>query len=389
MNEIRKCSLAGVSFAFDREAYTRLNTYIESLRKAYSSDPGCNEIIADIEGRIAELLLSAQHSENQVIGTPIIENIILQLGSVEDLTEGNGEKETKEASIPRRLYRDMENAKFGGVCAGIAKYLRTDTSIVRILVFVPMILSIALPSWHGIDSVFGHIFGVIILGYIIMWFAVPEARTVRQKLEMNGEDITASKIASQERLTKEEQAKQSVAGAVSTLGRVLIILMKVFMGLLLFPLAVIFMALVAVIIACLSGSDLNFYLFGTPLTDINQLLGSPLPTVLGILIVLVPVCVLIYLFITLILSRRPKGWILSTTFILWLLLLAGLIFTGIKYANFSDVDEVERIMKKSTEQINSRVHGAVDSLNGEETEPMDSLEYQKLLYEQNAKSIDI
>ena len=59
MNEIKKCSLAGISFTLETDAYAALNEYIASLQTAYRDDPDGEEIIADIEARIAELILSA------------------------------------------------------------------------------------------------------------------------------------------------------------------------------------------------------------------------------------------------------------------------------------------------------------------------------------------
>ena len=53
MNEIKKCSIAGVSFTLERNAYDTLSEYIQSLHKTYKDDPDGEEIIADIEARIA------------------------------------------------------------------------------------------------------------------------------------------------------------------------------------------------------------------------------------------------------------------------------------------------------------------------------------------------
>ena len=118
MNEIKKCSIAGVSFTLENDAYDVLSTYIESLKKTYSDDPDGEEIIADIEARIAELILSAQSPES-IICRPLIDNIVKQLGSASQIDEEHGEQtrhaETTDQNgnprIPRRLYRDMENGK--------------------------------------------------------------------------------------------------------------------------------------------------------------------------------------------------------------------------------------------------------------------------------------
>ena len=123
MNEIKKCSLSGVGFTFEKVAYNRLNDYLNSLKEAYKNSADCDEILADIEARIAELILSAQSDAQNVVCLPLIENIISQLGSPEDISgEETAPKAESQARIPRRLYRDMENSKLGGVCAGLAKY---------------------------------------------------------------------------------------------------------------------------------------------------------------------------------------------------------------------------------------------------------------------------
>ena len=60
MNEVKKCSISGVAFTLDIDAYEELECYLESLRQAYKNSPDGTEIVADIEARIAELILSAQ-----------------------------------------------------------------------------------------------------------------------------------------------------------------------------------------------------------------------------------------------------------------------------------------------------------------------------------------
>ena len=116
MNEIKKCSLSGIGFTLEKVAYNRLNDYLNSLKEAYKNSADCEEIMADIEARIAELILSVQSDTQCVVTLPIVENIIAQLGSPEDIS-GEESKPKVESStrIPRRLYRDMENSKLGGV----------------------------------------------------------------------------------------------------------------------------------------------------------------------------------------------------------------------------------------------------------------------------------
>lgn len=107
MNEIKKCSISGISFTLDKEAYARLEEYISSLKKAYDHNPDGAEIIADIEARIAELILSALSDAGQTVRKPLIENIIAQLGCAEDISGESADDEpiksdtASAASLPR------------------------------------------------------------------------------------------------------------------------------------------------------------------------------------------------------------------------------------------------------------------------------------------------
>lgn len=86
MNNIKKCSISGVAFSFDEEAYKTLEAYLESLRESYGETADGREIVADIEARIAELILSTQEGD-RVVQKPLIDNIIAQMGSARDISE--------------------------------------------------------------------------------------------------------------------------------------------------------------------------------------------------------------------------------------------------------------------------------------------------------------
>ena len=143
MNNIKKCSISGVAFTLDEEAYKTLEAYLDSLRASYGETADGKEIVADIEARIAELILTTQEGD-RVVQKPLIDNIIAQMGSARDISEESseegsaGESSPKEPRIPRRLYRDTTNAKLGGVCAGIGKYFDIDPVWVRLAMFLPL-----------------------------------------------------------------------------------------------------------------------------------------------------------------------------------------------------------------------------------------------------------
>ena len=396
MNEIKKCSISGVGFTFEKVAYERLNNYLASLKEAYKSNPDSEEILADIEARIAELILSAQSDAQCVVTLPIIENIIEQLGSPEAIS-GEEEKagNSSESRIPRRLYRDLENAKLGGVCAGLAKHFGVDAVWIRLAMASPLILVvIGAPFLHWLSTLGGNLCAVFFITYLILWFAIPEAKSARQKLEAEGKPISASTIANRQGATQEEQAKSSVASAVTTFGRFMVIVMKVLLGLLLFPVTfVAFFLLLSLVVITAGVGDLFIVDIGNfaGVVDAANEVGVPLMA-FALLLLLVPAIYIGYLFVTLLINKKPRWWVFLVTIVAWLLVLIGTIFAGIDYAeersfvSFSSDSEVERIMKKGDDK-NNLSRKIMEELN-EELDDEERALIQQLLNDNTAKSID-
>lgn len=329
MNEIKKCSIAGVSFTLEYDAYDALNAYIESLNDTYKDDPAGEEIIADIEARIAELILSAQPA-GAIIARPLIENIIKQLGSASEIDEDHEHAEYQASTtdhngnprIPRRLYRDMQNRKLGGVCAGLANYFDVDPTWIRLGMFAPLLLTVfGSLGFHWLTWFIpftSNLFGVFILGYIIMWFAVPPASSARQKLEMKGERITARSIRENTPATTapDEPERTLLANVVSVFGKILLIILKIFVVLLLIGMV-------------LGTTVLGFVMLcSIPLFAFDFVTG--LAFLCFILVIIIPLIVLIYLSIMLLVTHKPSGGFLLTALILWIVLLAGMTVSAIK-----------------------------------------------------------
>lgn len=53
MKQTEKVSIGGYSFILERDAYERLNGYIEDIRSTYRGNSYSAEILSDIEQRIA------------------------------------------------------------------------------------------------------------------------------------------------------------------------------------------------------------------------------------------------------------------------------------------------------------------------------------------------
>lgn len=329
MNEVKKCSISGVGFTLNTDAYEALERYLESLKQTYRDNPDGDEIIADIEARIAELILSTQDTE-RIVERPLVENIIHQLGSAEEISDRDPDSDLRHETprIPRRLYRDTENAKLGGVCAGIGRYFDVDPVWIRLGIFAPILLAFLqnLPLLEWIGPLMGNLFGIFLVCYVIMWFAVPAARTARQRLEMTGERITEASISqatAAAAAAPDSVARPIVAETVSVLGTVVLICLKLIAGFIVLGLILSACALIIGLFAVVIGGEELF----APTGMVDLSIWIP---ILGIVAVLIPVILLIYVMMCLIASRKPGGKTILAIFLLWLVTAGTLTLLAVR-----------------------------------------------------------
>jgi len=176
MKKVININFQGRILPIEEEAFEILKQYIETLRVYFTNEEGRDEIINDIECRVAELCEDKLKKGSVCITEVDIESIISSIGRPADFdaqdgfeastsqSQQNGNQNTtdntnsnfyRNGNIPKRLYRDEQNKVLGGVCSGIANYFVIEPWIVRILWF--------------------FLIGVNILGYLILWIAVPSS----------------------------------------------------------------------------------------------------------------------------------------------------------------------------------------------------------------------
>jgi phage shock protein PspC (stress-responsive transcriptional regulator) len=283
MKKIININLSGRVIPIEDSAYEKLQGYIESLRRYFANEEGRDEIINDIESRIAELMNEKVRKGATAITDADVDEIAASMGRPEDFeaqaaesTETTQQAQQQydyaERKTRRRLYRDTSDKFIGGVCSGIAAYLNVDPAIVRILfaiisfggfglgflayiilwivlppkdlegfsgkrlyrnpedkiiggvagglaayfnirsstirlIFaIPLLLNILFGILNGIffnfqrdffdvpNIVFGSFTGTFILGYVILWMVLPEARSPYEKMEMRGEKVDVNTI---------------------------------------------------------------------------------------------------------------------------------------------------------------------------------------------------
>lgn len=189
MKKTLSINISGIIFNIDEDAYKLLNDYLSTIRGYFNNSEGQEEIMADIEARIAEMLQEKVSKSKQVITIEDIEAMIAILGQPEDYIDPDemesesfqsaqkASKSQQKSSSYKRLYRDKEHFILGGVCSGVGHYLGIDPVWVRLAFLV---------------AFFGY--GTGLLAYIILWIIIPEARTTAEKLEMRGEPVNVSNI---------------------------------------------------------------------------------------------------------------------------------------------------------------------------------------------------
>ncbi|MFA5328488.1 MAG: PspC domain-containing protein [Prolixibacteraceae bacterium] len=183
-------NISGSVFHIDDDAFEKLQKYLHMLNRHFGVAIEGQEILQDIEARIAELFIEKTGNKVNVITDAMVDEVIARMGKPEDFMEPEEEVVAEQAQAQetnqnsdqktrRRLYRDGENRVIAGICSGMAAYFNIDMVIVRII-FVLMFFVIG-P------------FNLLI--YFILWIAVPKAKTTAQRLEMKGQEATVTNIA--------------------------------------------------------------------------------------------------------------------------------------------------------------------------------------------------
>ena len=84
MNKTVNINLAGLFFHVDEHAYAKLQRYLDAIKRSFTDAQGREEIIQDIEARIAELFNERVKNERQVIGITEVDEVINIMGQPED-----------------------------------------------------------------------------------------------------------------------------------------------------------------------------------------------------------------------------------------------------------------------------------------------------------------
>ncbi|MCH1581694.1 MAG: PspC domain-containing protein [Flavobacteriales bacterium] len=201
MVETRNISLGGLLFHVELPAFSVLNGYLADLKKVLRGSEGKEDILQEVESRLAELFSGFMGSGRTVVTLEDVEKACRQLGEptefgdpdLDEARQGShqeGEHTGAQGDQKqRRMFRDPDDRIIGGVATGLAHRIGVDPVLIRFLAVLLLFLS-------------GP---VVVMLYILLWCIIPKARSVSDRVAMKGDPVTVDAIKD----TVEDQLKQA------------------------------------------------------------------------------------------------------------------------------------------------------------------------------------
>jgi len=174
-------NIGGIVFHIEETAYEQLQNYLSNIKSYFTLSDGRDEIIQDIETRIAEMFSEKMANSRMVVTDADVEEVMQQLGKPSEVAgaddaSNNNNENTKQDRAEKKLFRDPDDKIVGGVCSGIAHYFGIQ------------------PLWLRLLLVVSLIYGAGLLLYFILWIVIPKAKNASEKLAMKGKPINLDTI---------------------------------------------------------------------------------------------------------------------------------------------------------------------------------------------------
>ncbi len=210
MNKTLTVNIGGIVFHIEEHAYEKLKKYLDAIKAYFTTSDGRDEIIQDIEARIAEMFQEKIKNSQQPIVEAEVDEVINSMGRPEQFA-GETKEEEKEFSSSsssqgaysrgfRRIYRDPDDRVIGGVCSGLSYRLGID------------------PIWLRLAFAIAFFaFGTGFLLYLILMIILPKAKTAGEKLEMKGEPVNIENI--KKSVAEEMESLRSKYSSADNVGR--------------------------------------------------------------------------------------------------------------------------------------------------------------------------
>jgi phage shock protein PspC (stress-responsive transcriptional regulator)/outer membrane lipopolysaccharide assembly protein LptE/RlpB len=222
MKKTISINISGILFHIEEDGYLVLKNYLDAINQHFSSYNDNQEIVLDIENRIAEIFLSNLKNNKQVITAENVTQLIEKMGTItdfkaldEETLSNPQETENPEAndfykyitppSAEKTGYKKLSRLEkrkiIGGVCAGIAHHLSIDVLWTRLIALLLLFtsLNINFQVWPWQQHLGLGTWVTII--YIILWAILPvsqeepEDKNIK-KLYRNPDDRAIGGVAS-------------------------------------------------------------------------------------------------------------------------------------------------------------------------------------------------
>ena len=195
MQRIIQINIAGRVLPIEEDAYLLLKDYLSALQRQFTPEEGRDEIVHDIEYRIAELFSIRLQGGAPAIDNADVSKVMENLGTPSALggqntmatmpvpytkSEQTNSSSNSSSNAPnsqgfdqtsgerRRIFRNPNDKLLGGVCSGLANYFDIDPVIVRLI-------------WAAFGSI-----GVGVVAYFIAWIVIPVPTTPQDYSYMTG-----------------------------------------------------------------------------------------------------------------------------------------------------------------------------------------------------------
>ncbi len=376
MEKTIKINIAGVIFQINENAFETLRDYLQSISSRLKNVAGGNEMIEDIEARIAEIFQSSSSWKTGVISLEDVEEMISTMGSPEEITEDfDTDYHYERKNSGKRMYRNPDGAIIGGVCSGLGAYFRIDPVILRVLFVVFSIFYLA---------------GLFV--YIVLWIALPGAVTPSQKKELHkdpprrrdvGQTVNREIKNASENISKAATSENSrkVGNAFNEIfrafGKFFVILFRIIIAIIgvSFIVTGFSMLFSFIVIAFFNTTPVFGNIFDTEifyLPDFLSFIVNPSVTpwlmILSSLVIILPLFGIIYWGIRMVFQFRVRDLILNLTmFIIWIVsctALSLLLFSeGISFSNSGRT--TEEISLPASDTIIIGVNNYINSIEYE------------------------
>ncbi len=328
MNKTVTVNIGGMVFHIEEHAYEKLKKYLEAIKGYFTTSDGRDEIIQDIESRIAEMFTERVGTSRQVVVEDDVEHVINTMGKPEQVAGENAEEKIAETYSStalgtgrsyRKLFRDPDDKVIGGVCSGIAHYLGCDP------VWIRLAFAIAL-----------FVFGSGFLLYLLLLIIIPKAQTTAEKLEMKGQPVNIDSIKRtvqeeyddlKSRYTSEgfRNATRRSGSAVSRffemLGQIIVGAFKLFFKIIAFILMIALMAILIALFISALGIAGVVHVGTVPMHMTHMFLSTDqqwLVIITAILFLGVPILTLLYKIIRFFTKTKTENRFLNMSAgILW------------------------------------------------------------------------